>query len=55
MKTFPAGKYYVGDPCYAIADWSGFISDFIDDMHLKNEVTSSYRGNEVWMGFYSLW
>lgn len=27
--TFPAGKYYVGDPCYAVADenWSKLIDE----------------------------
>lgn len=23
-KSMPAGRYYIGDPCYVIADWDAF-------------------------------
>ena len=29
MKTaLPAGKYYIGDPCYVIEDWDEFLAAF---------------------------
>lgn len=46
--TFPAGKYYIGDPCYAIAnaDWMEVLdqSDFFE----KNDGIFFYKGQTCW-------
>lgn len=31
VETFPAGKYYIGDLCYAIEDWDTFCNLTIKD------------------------
>ncbi len=45
-KKFKAGKYYIGDPCYVIAneDWSEFVNKSFDHEFFK------HKGVDVFVG-----
>ncbi len=54
MKKFPAGTYYVGDPCYAIPDedWSDFCSNIFEDYGERTrEFYFEFSGEQVWCAF----
>ncbi len=48
MNTLPAGKYFVGDPCYVFDDdsWSGLMDKRFDEM--SDGVTFFWDGKKVW-------
>lgn len=60
MKTeLPAGEYYIGDPCYVIADlnddgvneWYRFLeaSGMHTDTNISDGTEFEYKGHMVWM------
>lgn len=46
-STFPAGKYYVGDLCYAIAEWNEFCDLTINGYGVY-EGEFAWNGGKLW-------
>jgi len=58
MQTLPAGQYYVGDPCYVIADekWSDFLDAWDTQLgrdHDGHRISGifEFEGHQVFAGY----
>lgn len=46
----PAGKYYIGDPCYVIPDgeWDEFVGAMYEGRRMHPLTEFEFKGNRVW-------
>lgn len=56
MSMFPAGKYYIGDACYVIADekWMDFLENGFWPADEKGESVFEYEGHKCF-AHYTAW